>query len=140
LNAVRPNSNSVRPNVNTGRANVNSVRVNVNSVRQNVNSVRSNVNTVRPKQPEIGALLLRPQYVIIGGKLDQTPIVIVDPILFELIIHSRTWKTDGVFISQDKYVANMLKKFDLASVKIAITPMETKMALTKDEEAEEVDR
>ncbi|GJV38944.1 putative ribonuclease H-like domain-containing protein [Tanacetum coccineum] len=29
------------------------------------------------------------------------------------------------------YVADMLKKFDLASVKTAITPMETKMALTK---------
>ncbi|GJV75434.1 hypothetical protein Tco_1507018 [Tanacetum coccineum] len=48
-------------------------------------------------------------------------------------------KTDGIFISQDKYVADMLKKFDLASVKTAITPMETKMALTKDEEVDEVD-
>ncbi|GKA05302.1 putative ribonuclease H-like domain-containing protein [Tanacetum coccineum] len=48
-------------------------------------------------------------------------------------------KTDGIFISQDKYVADMLKKFDLISVKTAITPMETKMALTKDEEADEVD-
>ncbi|GKF69127.1 putative ribonuclease H-like domain-containing protein, partial [Tanacetum coccineum] len=48
-------------------------------------------------------------------------------------------KTDGIFVSQDKYVANMLKKFDLASVKTAITPTETKMALTKDEEADEVD-
>ncbi|GJS49570.1 putative ribonuclease H-like domain-containing protein [Tanacetum coccineum] len=34
-------------------------------------------------------------------------------------------KTDGLFISQDKYVADMLKKFDLASVKTAITPMDT---------------
>ncbi|GKF57237.1 putative ribonuclease H-like domain-containing protein, partial [Tanacetum coccineum] len=48
-------------------------------------------------------------------------------------------KTDENFISQDKYVADMLKKFDLASVKTAITPMETKMALTKDEEADDVD-
>ncbi|GJT42172.1 retrovirus-related pol polyprotein from transposon TNT 1-94 [Tanacetum coccineum] len=48
-------------------------------------------------------------------------------------------KTYGIFISQDKYVAEMLKKFDLASVKPAITPMETKMALTKDEEAVDVD-
>ncbi|GKD18378.1 putative ribonuclease H-like domain-containing protein, partial [Tanacetum coccineum] len=48
-------------------------------------------------------------------------------------------KTDGIFISQDKYVAEMLTKFDLASVKIAITPMETKVALTKDEEAADVD-
>ncbi|GJV29575.1 putative ribonuclease H-like domain-containing protein [Tanacetum coccineum] len=45
----------------------------------------------------------------------------------------------GLFISQDKYVADMLKKFDLASVKTTITPMETKMALTKDEESADVD-
>ncbi|GJV93518.1 putative ribonuclease H-like domain-containing protein [Tanacetum coccineum] len=38
-----------------------------------------------------------------------------------------------------KYVADMLKKFDLACVKTAITPMETKMALTKDEEGADVD-
>ncbi|GJT05916.1 putative ribonuclease H-like domain-containing protein [Tanacetum coccineum] len=42
-------------------------------------------------------------------------------------------KTDGIFISQDKYVADMLKKFDLASVKTEITPMEPRCALTKDE-------
>ncbi|GKC24812.1 hypothetical protein Tco_1026962 [Tanacetum coccineum] len=40
---------------------------------------------------------------------------------------------------QDKYVAAILKKFDLVNVKTAITPMETKMALTKDEEAVDVD-
>ncbi|GKB37309.1 putative ribonuclease H-like domain-containing protein, partial [Tanacetum coccineum] len=45
-----------------------------------------------------------------------------------------------LFIKKDKrdimlYVAEMLKKFDLASVKPAITPMETKMALIKDKEA-----
>ncbi|GJX48121.1 ribonuclease H-like domain-containing protein [Tanacetum coccineum] len=40
---------------------------------------------------------------------------------------------------QDKYVRTKRKSFDLASVKTAITPMETKMALTKDEEAADVD-
>ncbi|GJT53798.1 putative ribonuclease H-like domain-containing protein [Tanacetum coccineum] len=45
----------------------------------------------------------------------------------------------GIFISQDKYVAEILKKFDLANVKTAITPMETKVALTKDEEAVDVE-
>ncbi|GJV00258.1 putative ribonuclease H-like domain-containing protein [Tanacetum coccineum] len=46
---------------------------------------------------------------------------------------------EGIFISQDKYVAEMLKKFDLVNVKAAITPMETKLPLTKDEEAFDVD-
>ncbi|GJQ99846.1 putative ribonuclease H-like domain-containing protein [Tanacetum coccineum] len=45
----------------------------------------------------------------------------------------------GIFISQDKYVAEILKKFDLVNVKAAITPMETKVPLTKDEEAFDVD-
>ncbi|GJT44877.1 retrovirus-related pol polyprotein from transposon TNT 1-94 [Tanacetum coccineum] len=45
----------------------------------------------------------------------------------------------GIFISQDKYVAEILKKFDLVNVKTAITPMETKLALTKDKEALIVD-
>ncbi|GJS78384.1 putative ribonuclease H-like domain-containing protein [Tanacetum coccineum] len=39
----------------------------------------------------------------------------------------------------DKYVAEILKKFDLVNVKTAITPMETKLPLTKDEEAFDVD-
>ncbi|GJT16091.1 putative ribonuclease H-like domain-containing protein [Tanacetum coccineum] len=45
----------------------------------------------------------------------------------------------GIFISQDKYVAEILKKFDLVNVKTAITPMETKVALTKDKAAIDVD-
>ncbi|GJZ77600.1 putative ribonuclease H-like domain-containing protein, partial [Tanacetum coccineum] len=48
-------------------------------------------------------------------------------------------KDDGIFISQDKYVANILKKFDFATVKTSSTPIETNKALLKDEEAEDVD-
>ncbi|GKF25754.1 hypothetical protein Tco_0081648, partial [Tanacetum coccineum] len=39
----------------------------------------------------------------------------------------------------DKFEAVMLKKFALVNVKAAITPMETKLPLTKDEEAFDVD-
>ncbi|GJR27776.1 putative ribonuclease H-like domain-containing protein [Tanacetum coccineum] len=48
-------------------------------------------------------------------------------------------KEYGIFISQDKYVAEILKKFDFASVKTASTPIETQKSLTKDEEAVDVD-
>ncbi|GKB65777.1 putative ribonuclease H-like domain-containing protein [Tanacetum coccineum] len=48
-------------------------------------------------------------------------------------------KEDGIFISQDKYVADILKKFDFVTVKTASTPMEPNKALVKDEEAENVD-
>ncbi|GJR14610.1 putative ribonuclease H-like domain-containing protein [Tanacetum coccineum] len=42
-------------------------------------------------------------------------------------------KSDGIFISQDKYVAEILKKFDFALVKTASTPMETNKALLLDQ-------
>ncbi|GKA49092.1 ribonuclease H-like domain-containing protein [Tanacetum coccineum] len=48
-------------------------------------------------------------------------------------------KEDGIFICQDKYVADILKKFNFATVKIASTLIETNKALLKDEEAEDVD-
>ncbi|GJV22457.1 putative ribonuclease H-like domain-containing protein [Tanacetum coccineum] len=48
-------------------------------------------------------------------------------------------KKDGIFISQDKYVADISKKFDFATVKTASTPMEPNKALIKDEEADNVD-
>ncbi|GKA62991.1 retrovirus-related pol polyprotein from transposon TNT 1-94 [Tanacetum coccineum] len=48
-------------------------------------------------------------------------------------------KDDGIFISQDRYVADILKKFDFVMVKTTSTPIETNKALLKDEEAEDVD-
>ncbi|GJX99501.1 putative ribonuclease H-like domain-containing protein [Tanacetum coccineum] len=47
-------------------------------------------------------------------------------------------KDDGIFISQDKYVVDILKKFDFVTVKTASTPIKTNKALLKDEEAEDV--
>ncbi|GKC32799.1 hypothetical protein Tco_1040093 [Tanacetum coccineum] len=48
-------------------------------------------------------------------------------------------KDDGIFISQDKYVADIFKKFDFSLVKTASTPLETNKAFIKNEEAEDVD-
>nr|GEV00572.1 putative ribonuclease H-like domain-containing protein [Tanacetum cinerariifolium] len=48
-------------------------------------------------------------------------------------------KDDGIFTSQDKYVADILKKFDFTTVKTTSTPMEPNKALIKDEEAVDVD-
>ncbi|GJW00137.1 hypothetical protein Tco_1555388 [Tanacetum coccineum] len=145
--------------LNAVRQNVNSVRSNVNTVRQNVKSVRSNINIVRPKQPvptsnPNSVSSVRPQDHPLKNMEDKG---IFDSGCSGHMIGNKDHmddfeefkrgsvtfgvkqKTDGNFISRDKYVADMLKKFDLTSVKTAITPMETKMALTKDEEADEVD-
>ncbi|GJT64711.1 putative ribonuclease H-like domain-containing protein [Tanacetum coccineum] len=48
-------------------------------------------------------------------------------------------KKDGIFISQDKYVEDILKKFGFTKVKTGSTPMETQKPLLKDEDGEEVD-
>nr|GEW71431.1 uncharacterized mitochondrial protein AtMg00810-like [Tanacetum cinerariifolium] len=50
-----------------------------------------------------------------------------------------TQKDDGIFLSQDKYVHEILKKFGFSTVKTASTPMETSKPLMKDENAEDVD-
>ncbi|GKB28863.1 putative ribonuclease H-like domain-containing protein [Tanacetum coccineum] len=48
-------------------------------------------------------------------------------------------KEDGIFISQDKYVIEILKKFGFSDVKTASTPMETHKPLLKDADDEDVD-
>ncbi|GJR76879.1 putative ribonuclease H-like domain-containing protein [Tanacetum coccineum] len=48
-------------------------------------------------------------------------------------------KKDDIFISQDKYVVEILKKFGFTKVKTASTPMETQKPLLKDEDGKEVD-
>ncbi|GJT97440.1 putative ribonuclease H-like domain-containing protein [Tanacetum coccineum] len=48
-------------------------------------------------------------------------------------------KNGGIFISQDKYVIDILKKFSFSDVKTASTPMETHKPLLKDADGEDVD-
>ncbi|GJV57161.1 putative ribonuclease H-like domain-containing protein [Tanacetum coccineum] len=45
---------------------------------------------------------------------------------------------EGIFISQDKYVADILKKFDFCSIKTATTPIESNKPLVKDEDGVDV--
>nr|GEY70640.1 hypothetical protein [Tanacetum cinerariifolium] len=48
-------------------------------------------------------------------------------------------KKDGIFISQDKYVAEILRKFGLTDGKSASTPIDTEKPLLKDFDGEDVD-
>ncbi|GJY40600.1 retrovirus-related pol polyprotein from transposon TNT 1-94 [Tanacetum coccineum] len=50
-----------------------------------------------------------------------------------------TQKDKGIFISQDKYVDEILKKFGFLTIKTVSTPMEASKPLHKDTEAEDVD-
>nr|GEV06581.1 hypothetical protein [Tanacetum cinerariifolium] len=48
-------------------------------------------------------------------------------------------KQDGIFISQDKYVAEFLRKFGLTDRKSASTPIDNEKPLLKDPDGEDVD-
>nr|GEW23799.1 putative ribonuclease H-like domain-containing protein [Tanacetum cinerariifolium] len=48
-------------------------------------------------------------------------------------------KKDGIFISQDKYVADILRKFGLSEEKSASTPIDAEKPLLKDSDGEDVD-
>ncbi|GJS55058.1 hypothetical protein Tco_0628420 [Tanacetum coccineum] len=48
-------------------------------------------------------------------------------------------QNDGMFISHDKYVADILKKFDFCSIKSATTPIASNKPLVKDEDGVDVD-
>ncbi|GJW54967.1 putative ribonuclease H-like domain-containing protein [Tanacetum coccineum] len=66
-------------------------------------------------------------------KKDKNDIILVQVYVDDIIFGS-TKKS-----CQDKYFAEILKKFDFASVKTASTPIETQKPLVKDEEASDVD-
>ncbi|GJY96907.1 putative ribonuclease H-like domain-containing protein [Tanacetum coccineum] len=48
-------------------------------------------------------------------------------------------KEDVIFISQDKYVADILRKFSFTDVRTASTPMDTEKPLLKDSDGDDVD-
>nr|GEU49350.1 hypothetical protein [Tanacetum cinerariifolium] len=48
-------------------------------------------------------------------------------------------KQDGIFINQDKYVTEILKKYGFTEVKNASAPMKTQKPLLKDEDGKEID-
>nr|GEV26302.1 retrovirus-related Pol polyprotein from transposon TNT 1-94 [Tanacetum cinerariifolium] len=50
-----------------------------------------------------------------------------------------TEKQDGIFISQDTYVAEIIKKYGFLEVKNSSTPIETQKPLLKDEDGDETD-
>ncbi|GJS27717.1 putative ribonuclease H-like domain-containing protein [Tanacetum coccineum] len=103
----------------------------------------------RPWYATLSTFLLKNRYR--RGTIDKTLFIKKDKHNIMLIESMReltlvfSWyykvkqKEDGIFISQDKYVAEILKKFNFASVKTASTPIETQKPLVKDEEASDVD-
>ncbi|GJW73601.1 putative ribonuclease H-like domain-containing protein, partial [Tanacetum coccineum] len=86
------------------------------------------------------------------GKMDQTLFikkqkgdilfvhVYVDDIIFGSINKALLQqKEEGIFISQNKYVVEILKKFNYTDVKSASTPVDLEKPLVKDGDADDVD-
>nr|GFA93683.1 retrovirus-related Pol polyprotein from transposon TNT 1-94 [Tanacetum cinerariifolium] len=89
------------------------------------------------------------------GKIDQTlfikkqkrDILLVQIYVDDIIFGELTFflglqvkqKEDGIFINQDKYVVEILKKFGLTEGKSASTPIDTEKPLLKDHDGEDVD-
>ncbi|GJU57506.1 putative ribonuclease H-like domain-containing protein [Tanacetum coccineum] len=86
------------------------------------------------------------------GKIDQTlfikkqkgDILLVHVYVDDIIFGSTNkellqQKEDGIFISQDKYVDEILKKFNYTDVKSASTPVDLEKPLVKDGDANDVD-
>ncbi|GJR68724.1 putative ribonuclease H-like domain-containing protein [Tanacetum coccineum] len=82
------------------------------------------------------------------GKIDQTLFIKKQKrdILFRsmwmtlfLALQTRSYKEDGIFISQDKYVDDILKKFSYIDVKSASTLVDLEKPLVKDGDANDVD-
>ncbi|GJV59237.1 putative ribonuclease H-like domain-containing protein [Tanacetum coccineum] len=71
------------------------------------------------------------------SKIDKTLFIRRDKC--DILLVQVKQKEDGIFISQDKYVTQILKKFSFTDVKTASTPMETQKPLLKDKDGEEVD-
>ncbi|GJY26163.1 putative ribonuclease H-like domain-containing protein [Tanacetum coccineum] len=72
-------------------------------------------------------------------KKDKKDIILVQVKLTFFLRLQVKQRNDGIFISQDKYVAEILKKFDFVNVKTASTPIETQKPLVKDEKDNDVD-
>nr|GEY50856.1 hypothetical protein [Tanacetum cinerariifolium] len=68
------------------------------------------------------------------GKIDQT--LFIKKQKGDILL---VQKQDGIFISQDKYLAKILRKFGLTDGKLASTPTDTEMPLLKDPYGEDVD-
>nr|GEU85764.1 hypothetical protein [Tanacetum cinerariifolium] len=73
------------------------------------------------------------------GTIDQTLFIKKqkgDILLVQIYVKQ---KKDGIFISQDKYVAEILRNFRLTEGKSASTPIDTKKPLLRDPDGEDVD-
>nr|GEX02342.1 retrovirus-related Pol polyprotein from transposon TNT 1-94 [Tanacetum cinerariifolium] len=162
-NQKRPNAESSTKNVNTAGPSINTANANDNIDSLNINTISSPVNTATPTYDDYPSDPFMPDLEDTrifddayddrdeGAEADYNNLEIVisvSPIPStrvhkdhpkEQIIGEVEQRIDGIFLSQDKYVCEISKKFDFSSVKSASTPMETHKPLSKDAVGTDVD-
>nr|GEW57850.1 uncharacterized mitochondrial protein AtMg00810-like [Tanacetum cinerariifolium] len=138
--------NQERPNVECSTKHVNIAGPNINTANANDNTGSLNINTVSPP-----VNIATPTYADYSS--DPFMPNLEDAGIFDDAYNDRDMGTeadynnlktvdqqkDGIFLSQDKYVCDILKKFGFSSVKSASTPMETHKPLSKDANGTDVD-
>nr|GEU96901.1 putative ribonuclease H-like domain-containing protein [Tanacetum cinerariifolium] len=144
--------NTAEPSINTNNTNINTGSININNVGSNDLKNRFRRGTIGKTlfiKKDKDDILLVHVYIddIIFGSTKKS---LCDE--FEQMMHKRfqmssmgeltfflglhvKQKDDGIFISQEKYVADILKKFDFTTMKTTSTPMEPNKALIKDTKA-----
>ncbi|GJW50881.1 putative ribonuclease H-like domain-containing protein [Tanacetum coccineum] len=163
------NVNTASDGNNTNNVNVVSSTINTAGIEVNVVGAKSSIELpYDPNMPELEDIVYSNDDEGVGAEADMnnldafmpvSPILttrvhkdhLVEKIIRDLNSAPQTrriiqnleehvkQKEDGIFISQDKYVIEILKKFGFTNVKTASTPMETQKPLLKDEDGEEVD-
>nr|GEU83869.1 hypothetical protein [Tanacetum cinerariifolium] len=132
-NQERPSINTVSPNVNTEGPIINTVSTNDNA-EVDLSNISTTYLTRRMTKTtnEQGFIS-----VVYEGKAHED----LHTCLFSCFLSQEEpkKKDNGNFISQDKYVDEILKKFGFSTMKAASTPIETSKSLLKDTKAEDVD-
>nr|GEW59474.1 ribonuclease H-like domain-containing protein [Tanacetum cinerariifolium] len=106
-------------------------------------NLETTVNVYKNKKDERGVVVRNKARLVSQGhrqeeRIDYDEMSSMGELTFFLGLQVKQ-KEDGIFISQDKYVAEILNKFHFLGLKTTSTPIETKKPLVKDEEADDVD-
>nr|GEW56782.1 ribonuclease H-like domain-containing protein [Tanacetum cinerariifolium] len=114
---------------------VNTARPSINSTNTNINTGSLNIKTVGSNDPSMQSLEETGIFNDVYDDRDVGAEANTNNIELSIVVKQ---KDDGIFISQDKYVVDILKKFDFTTVKTTSTLIDPNKALIKDAEAEDV--
>nr|GEV91235.1 putative ribonuclease H-like domain-containing protein [Tanacetum cinerariifolium] len=152
-NQKRPNDENSTKDINTVRPSINTASLNINTASPIVNTFRlsddfvvadndmksldgvepdiSNISTTYPVTTTPNTRINKDHSLDnVIGDIQRTPL------LLRLQVKH---KSDGIFITQDKYVDHILRKFKYEDVKPGSTPMDKEKVLLKDSDGNDVD-